>query len=98
MTNADVELQKMREALGQRVLVSVYDGQPRMTCVRAFTPSGQYVWLGSMQSGDENVGWQHVARVKLLEVLGPGTELLDELETKLKPVTTSPLITASATT
>lgn len=91
MTDTD----KLRQSLGQRVLVSVNEGMtvgpPRMTTVRAFSPSGQFVWLCAAEgsTSDETVGWQHVARVRVLEVLGPAEATALQLETSLQAVKTT---------
>lgn len=65
--------------VGQRVLVSVSDGQPQMTTVRALSPQGQYVWLCSASTDDEDVGWRHVAHVGVLAVFGAATQTSPQL-------------------
>lgn len=65
--------------IGQRVLVSVADGQPQMTTVRALAPQGQYVWLCAASSDDEDVGWRHVAHVGVLAVFGSATQTSTQL-------------------
>lgn len=77
--------QRLRKCVGLRVLVAVDDGLPRMTVVRALAPRGQYVWLGSCDPDlDENVGWRHVSRVRVLEVFGAADETVTAVLSKLQ--------------
>lgn len=77
-----------------RVLVSIDDnGQPCMTTVRSFSPRGQYVWLCAQSTDDDTVGWRHVARVTLLEVLGPSTGTMQSLQVDLAAARTTTLST-----
>jgi hypothetical protein len=73
------------QLINMRVLVTVGDNdKPKMTCVKAISPNGLYVFLDDVLSGSQSFSWRKIADVKVLDVISQQIDIRETQSTLFK--------------